>query len=133
MSKSIKPYELGNVISENLEMYRSEVVSGINKAGKKAVSELVRITKDTAPYNAKAHHRHFVDCIASKTESNRLGDNVHIWYVKSPCHRLTHLLVRGHATGNGGRTKGDPFLHRALDKVRPQYEKDVEEVVKRGK
>ena len=55
----------------------------------------------------------------------------HIWYVKAPDHRLTHLLVHGHATRNGGRTKPDPFLHNALADVLPEYEKAVEEAVKK--
>ena len=45
-------------------------------------------------------------------------------------HRLTHLLVHGHATRNGGRTKANPFLKNALDAVLPEYERAVEEAVK---
>ena len=54
----------------------------------------------------------------------------YIWYVKAPDHRLTHLLVHGHATRNGGRTKANPFLKNALDDVLPEYERAVEEAVK---
>ena len=53
-----------------------------------------------------------------------------IWYVRPPDHRVTHLLVKGHATRNGGRTKADPFLRNALDQVLPEYEKAVEESLK---
>ena len=57
----------------------------------------------------------------------------YIWYVRAPAHRLTHLLVHGHATKDGGRTKGDPFLKNALDEVLPEYEQRVEEAIKNGK
>ena len=53
-----------------------------------------------------------------------------MWYVKAPDHRLTHLLVRGHATKDGGRTKADPFLENALDVVLPEYEQNAREAVK---
>ena len=53
-----------------------------------------------------------------------------VWHVKAPDYRLTHLLVHGHATKTGGRTKADPFLHKALDVVLPEYEQAVKEACK---
>jgi hypothetical protein len=58
------------------------------------------------------------------------GQKRFIWHVKAPDYRLTHLLVKGHATKDGGRTKANPFLQNALDQVLPEYEKEVEEAVK---
>jgi hypothetical protein len=124
---SIKPDALGAAIAQALTMYSEDVQEKVDAAGKAAVKELERITKDTAPYNAKAHHRHFVDCIATKAENRRACGRVYVWYVKAPCYRLTHLLVNGHATRNGGRVKGNPFLKNAVEKVLPEYEKDVKE------
>ena len=133
-SQKITPADLSRVISDMLELYSEDVQKNVNKAGRKAVNELVRITKDTAPYNVKHHGRHFADCIASKETKNSVKGSTFTWYVKAPCYRLTHLLVHGHMNRHGtGRIKGDPFLRNAWDKVRPQYEKDVEEAVKGGK
>lgn len=133
MAKStIKNTDLGEAITQELTTYSKNVQGKVNKAGRKAIKEVERKTKDTAPFNARAYHQHFVDLIATKTEKARTGDETHIWYVKPPAHRLTHLLVRGHETKDGGRTKGDPFLQNALDAVLPDYEKDVEEAVKNG-
>ena len=127
----IKPADLTRVIGNTLEMYSDSVRERVDKAGKKAVDELVRITKDTAPYNQKHHGRHFVDCIAADTRKSRTSGNVYTWYVKKPCYRLTHLLVHGHMNRSGTkRVKGSPFLQNAWDKVRPAYEHDVEEAVK---
>lgn len=131
MAKSVKPEDLGKAINQELTIYHKDVLARINKAGRKAIGEIVRITKDTAPFNAKAFHRHYVDLIASKSESSRTGDETHIWYVKPPAHRLTHLLVNGHETKNGDRTKADPFLENALNTVLPDYEEAVEEAIKK--
>lgn len=122
--------QLGDAITRELTVYHKDVQARVDKAGQKAAKELERITKDTAPFNAKAYHKHYVDHIAIKTEETRTGGKRFIWYVKSPCHRLTHLLVHGHETRNGGRTRPDPFLRNALDRVLPEYEHDVEEAVK---
>lgn len=130
MAKRIQIQGLGEAIQEELTIYHKDVQAKINKAGKKAIGEIVRKTKDTAPFNAQAYHRHYVDLIASKTEQSRTGDDTNIWYVKPPGHRLTHLLVDGHETRDGGRTKADPFLQNALDAVLPEYEAEVQEAVK---
>lgn len=124
--------ELGGAIAQELTLYRQEVQDGVNKAGRKAIKEVERKTKDTAPFNARAYHQHYVDQITTKTEKARTGDETHTWYVKSPGHRLTHLLVRGHETRDGGRTEADPFLQNALDDVLPDYEREVEEAAKNG-
>lgn len=130
MSRRIKLEDLGEVIAKDLGLYRKEVQSKVEKAGRKAIKELERITKDTAPFNAKAYHTHYADLITTKEEDSRLGDKTFLWYVKAPGHRLTHLLVHGHATKDGGRTKGDPFLANALDQVLPDYEEEIEEAVR---
>lgn len=132
MANAIKLEDLGGAIAKELTLYGKEVQERVNKAGRKAIKELERKTKDTAPYNAKVYHKHYVDLIATKTEKTRTGDETHTWYVKPPGHRLTHLLVDGHETRDGGRTNGDPFLQNALDDVLPNYENDVEEAAKNG-
>ena len=132
MANAIKLENLGGAIAKELTLYGKGVQERVNKAGRKAIKEVERKTKDTAPYNAKVYHKHYVDMIATKTETTRTGDETHIWHVKPPGHRLTHLLVDGHETRDGGRTQGDPFLQNALDDVLPNYEKEVEEAVKSG-
>lgn len=128
----LSPADLSRVLGDTLKIYSEEVQAKTDKVGKKAVDELVRITKDTAPYDVKNHGTHFVDCITSATEMRSLG-NVYIWYVKPPCHRLTHLLVHGHEARDGSRVRGDPFLCNAWDRVQKQYVDSVEEAVKNGK
>lgn len=122
--------ELGGAIARELTVYAKDVQDGVNKAGRKAIKELERKTKDTAPFNARAYHQHYADLITTKTEKARTGDETHTWYVEPPGHRLTHLLVDGHETRDGGRTRADPFLANALAAVLPDYEKEVEEAVK---
>lgn len=130
MAKGVKLEGLGSAIAKELTLYSKDVQDKVNKAGRKAIKELERKTKDTAPFDAQAYHRHYVDLIATKTEPARTGDETHIWYVKPPGHRLTHLLANGHDTKDGGRTRADPFLADALADVLPDYEKEVEEAVK---
>lgn len=126
MAKPIKPADIGAAIEEELTTYHKDVLARVNLASEEAVKALVKKTKATAPKRSGRFRKN----IASK---KILGDhgNRYVWHVKAPDHRLTHLLVHGHAKKNGGRVKGDPFLANALDEVLPAYEEAVKEAVKK--
>ncbi len=127
MAKTIKPENLGEAISQELTLYHTGIVEMLDAAGANAVKKLVKLTRATAPEGARKQFRR---SIASKVLKKGKNGSTYVWYVKPPDHRLTHLLVHGHATRNGGRTKGNPFLQNALDVVLPEYEKAVKEAVK---
>lgn len=126
MSKKVKPDNLGAAIANELTLYNKSVTERVNECGREAIKKLVKLTKATAPKGARGS---FKRNIASQETDAGHGMKGFTWYVKAPDHRLTHLLVHGHATKDGGRTKSDPFLANALDQVLPEYEKDIEEAV----
>ena len=125
MAKTIKPADLGDAIQRELTTYSEGVAERVNAAGKTAAEKLKKLTKAAAPVASGDFRKH----IAVKEVDAGHGMKKYIWHVKSPDHRLTHLLVHGHATKNGGRTKGDPFLKNALETVLPEYEQAVKEAV----
>jgi hypothetical protein len=128
MAKRIKPGDLGAAIGQELTVYHTEVVEKLDAAGDSAIKKLVKLTKATAP---KGERGSFKRSIASKRLKKDKRGSTHVWYVKPPDHRLTHLLVHGHATKDGGRTKANPFLKNALDVVLPEYEEAVKEAIKK--
>lgn len=127
MSRRIGLEDLGAAITGELTTYHKEVTDRVNEITGKTIKELAKKTKATAPKGIRGS---FKKNIASKVEDAGHGMKRGIWYVKAPDHRLTHLLVHGHATKDGGRTAGDPFLTDALDQVLPDYEKEIEEAVR---
>ena len=126
MSKSVKPENLAAALQRELSLYSDEVVDRVNQAGRESAKKLEKLTKATAPVASGSFKRN----IATKEVDAGHGMKKFIWYVRPPDHRVTHLLVKGHATRDGGRTKADPFLRYALDQVLPEYEKAVEESLK---
>lgn len=126
MSK-IKADELGSALEQELTLYAQEVQDGVAEATTEAMKKLVKKTKATAPKGKRGSFRKNITATYEKRNRGRTFRAT--WHVKAPDHRLTHLLVHGHATKDGGRTKADPFLQNALDEVLPEYEKAVEEVL----
>ena len=125
MSKTIKPSDLGAAIMAELELYHEDVIEKVNAAGKEASKKLLKQTKANAP---QASGR-FRKSLAVKEEDAGNGMKKFTLHARAPHHRVFHLLVHGHAKRNGGRVKGDPFLHNAVDSVLPEYEQAVEEAL----
>ena len=122
----IKQDKLAEVLQKELTLYHTDIVSAVDELSNAAVKRLVKLAKRTAPQGArKSYKKH----IASKRLRKDSNGSTYVWYVKPPDHRLTHLLVHGHATKDGGRTKADPFLRKAVDEVLPDYEQAVEEAI----
>lgn len=61
---------------------------------------------------------------------SRKGVFVRIAGVKSlqPTN-LFYLVARGHRKRGGGRTSANPFLDRALDRVRPRFQKQMDQAM----
>lgn len=128
MSKRVGIENLGAAIGRELTIYAENVTDAVNDEGRKAMKKLVRQTKATAPVGNRGT---FKRNIAMKETQEGRNMKRYTWYVKAPDHRLTHLIVHGHATENGGRTKANPFLQNALDQVLPEYEAAIKEAIKK--
>lgn len=122
--------ELGKALSQTLEDYTLDVLEGVDGAGMNAIQELVRITKATAPVGSRKKFKRSIAWDEINKTRGKFAGRTFVWYVKPPEHRLTHLLVRPHPTKNGGYTKGNLFLHKAVEQVERQYIEDVEDALK---
>ena len=130
MSKNIPPENLSDVVMNELLFYKKSIVTGMNKEAHKAVKNLVKKTKDTAPVGRR--EKHYKNSISSKKLNTDSSSVNYLWYVKAPDYRLSHLLNNGHVTRDGGRVKGTGFITTAEKEAVAQYEKGIEEVIKSG-
>ena len=127
MSRKVKPDALAAAIQQELEEWRGDVQDRVNDAGRESIEKLVKMTKATAPKKSGKFRR----SITSEESTNAMGAKTYTWGAKAPSHRVTHLLVHGHANRGGGRTPGNPFLENALSSVLPEYEEAVKEAVEK--
>ena len=127
MAKTIKPSDLGAAIQQELGLYAEGVRDRVNEAGDAASKKLKKLTKATAPVASGSFRKNITVTVQTDSATKM---KKFIWGVKAPDHRLTHLLVHGHATRTGGRTRANPFQKNALDTVLPEYEEAVKEAIK---
>lgn len=134
--------ELGSALEQELSIYGEDINEGLTRITEESMKKLVKQTRATAP-TGRRNGQFKKNITADYQTLRRAGKRSKgqfrgrtiraTWYVKAPDYRLTHLIVHGHATKDGGRTRANPFLQNALDSVLPEYERGVEEVLKNGK
>ena len=124
--------ELGSALEQELTIYAGAVEDELREVTTRNMQDLVKKTKATAP-KGRRKGRFKKSITADYTGTKGKGRKVSAtWYVRAPEYRLTHLIVHGHELPQGGRSKGNPFLQNALDEVLPNYEREVEEVLRHG-
>lgn len=121
---------LSDALQAELDNYRASTQEAVDACSWRAADRLREITKATAPVGARKKFKRSIDVKEVYKDRGKYAGRTYVWYVKPPDHRLTHLLVHGHATKDGGRTKADPFLQNAIDQVTPEYLADVEDALK---
>lgn len=128
---------LADQMAEVLTIYGEDINEKLRGITTTSMKKLVKETKATAPKGKRKgeYKKHIAADYTGTRKSARglRGQKVSAtWYVKAPDYRLTHLLVNGHATPDGGRTAANPFLQNAIDKVIPEYEQLVKEAIENG-
>jgi hypothetical protein len=123
--------KLADALEKELTVYHEEVNEGLRQVTRDSMAKLVKQTKATAPVG-KRHGQYRKNITADFRGLKRGSRSVSAtWYVRAPDYRLTHLLVHGHETKSGGRTRPNPFLENAVNQVLPEYETAVQEVLKK--
>ena len=122
--------ELGAALQQVLDNYTLDVLEGVDGASYRAADRLCEITRATAPVGYRKKFKRSISFKEIYKTKGKYAGRTYVWFVKPPDHRLTHLLVNGHATRNGKRTKANPFLQNAVDEVIPKYIDEVEDALK---
>lgn len=120
--------QLSEAINQELTIYSDNIIRGVKTNAQTAIKNLVERTKETAPVGNR--QKHYRDNIASRKLEETDRSVTYQWYVKAPDYRLSHLLEKGHATKNGGRTKAYGFISMAEERTVREYEAAIEEVIR---
>ncbi len=131
--------DFGEQLERVLTIYSEDINDKLRAITTETMKNLVKETKATAPRGRRAKKDSYANHISGDYRGTRKsirglrGQDIHaIWYVRAPDYRLTHLLVKGHATSKGTRTRSNPFLHNARERAVAEYEEKVQEVLRDG-
>ncbi|MDP3059049.1 MAG: HK97 gp10 family phage protein [bacterium] len=124
---AIKGEQLSQELMNQFTLYTADIVEGINAAGKRSARAGVEALLSTSPQRSGKYRRGW----SIKEEEGRGGVLRFILHNKQRPW-LTHLLEHGHATRDGGRTKAQPHIDPAGEKIAADFLAAVEEVIKRG-
>ena len=108
-------------IMNELDIYSNEVREDIEKAQEEIGDEAVSMLKSASPKRLGKYAKGWKN---TKTDTGRVINN-------AKHYSLTHLLERGHALRNGGRSRAFPHIENVEAVVIEKYIAKVEEVVKR--
>lgn len=128
-NRTIGVADLSDALQELLTVYHQGLVEKLDEAGEAAIKKMVKLTKASAPVLSGSFKRNIA---YKKITEDWLEPSKFVWHVKAPDYRITHLVVHGHDTGNGGRARGNSFLASAKESVLPEYERAVEEAIRNG-
>lgn len=123
--------QIDAAIKNELSIYADNIIDGIKREARSSIKRLVDETKATAPVGHR-RAKHYRDAITYRRTEESARSITYTWLVRGSDYRLSHLLEDGHAKRNGGRVEGTHFIRKASVSIIEDYEKAVEEVVRRG-
>ena len=118
---------LDAVVAQALTSYTREMQDGINQAAKKAGQDAVKRLKAGGTYKGGEASGYNAGWRVKVTEGIA-GIDVVIHNAKAP--GLTHLLEKGHAMPQGGRSRAFPHIAPAEQEAVEQFRREVERVIK---
>ena len=129
----------GEQLERVLTIYGEDINDKIRAITTETMKAMVKETKQTAPRGRRDKKDSYSKHISGDYRGVRAsvrglrGQDIHaVWYVRAPDYRLTHLLVNGHATRKGTRTRAHPFLHNATELAKADYEQKIQEALSNG-
>ena len=108
-------------ILDELENYKNVTVEKVESAVKKTTKDAVQELKNASPSGAGKYGSWSEYSSGWKSKKlEKKGYHTVIYNSKKP--GLTHLLERGHATRNGGRTRAFPHIKPVEENTVRQFE-----------
>lgn len=121
---------LADLIAKELEAYSEavteELVAAVDVVSQE-VNEEIKSHVTFTPRSGK-----YVKAFRIKKGAESRRGKTNVWHVANGQHRLTHLLEKGHALRQGGRTRAYPHIQYGEDLAKKRMEELAKEAVKRA-
>lgn len=118
---------LADLIAEYMENYSQEVTDGIKKAIDTVADEANQEIKNHIIFKERSGK--YARAFRLKTSYEDRYNKRKTWYVANGQHRLTHLLEKGHALRQGGRTRAYPHIKYGEELAQKRMEELAKEAI----
>ena len=117
---NIRAEDLVDAVTEELDIYASEVADTVKKTVTAVAKETVKVVKEKSPSASGAYKKSWAQ---KKTYDN--AGSIQITVYNRKHYQLTHLLENGHAKTNGGRTRAFPHIAPAEEFAERELEQEL--------
>ena len=124
MAIKIDYHDLSHEIVRQITGYCDYSSDVVDAAGQEVSEDIVKELKATSPELSGKYIKAW--------KYTRTGYCQYKIHVKKPHYRLTHLLEKGHALRNGGRSKADPHIAPTEKRYIARFEEKVKEAFNLG-
>lgn len=114
--------ELESVIGDYLTEYSQEIKDKVKKLTEEVSEEAIEELKSTSPKKSGKYGGKYARAWKGKKEGNKI-------IIHNTKGQLTHLLERGHALWQGGRTRAFPHIKPVEQKIIKKYEEGVKKAI----
>ena len=128
---SISIDQLGKEIAKELNLYTAEITEGMNEVFEDMATKGVSITKEQSESAGFENHVYADGWTKTVTKSPTTG-RVTFTIHNKKYYRLTHLLEKGHALRQGGRTNAYPHISIAQNKIEEKTMQELKEMINKN-
>ena len=125
----IKPDQLTSEITKQLAGYAEQLKADLGDVFDEGASKALTEIK-TASQNAGFEDRNYSKGWTKVVQLNKVTGIYHATIHNRKYYRLTHLLEKGHAKTNGGRTRAFPHIGPTQDKIDRLIVEEVEKAIR---
>ena len=125
----IKPDQLTSEITKQLAGYAEQLKADLGDVFDGVASKALTEIK-TASQNAGFEDRNYSKGWAKVVQLNKVTGIYHATIHNRKYYRLTHLLEKGHAKTNGGRTRAFPHIAPTQDKIDRLLVEEIEKAIR---
>lgn len=111
--------DIDKVVMQELDAFAGACVTDIQEAAEEAANWAKKELRATSPKRFGEYAKEW------KVQKGRLRTGTRTFVYNDKRYMLSHLLEYGHPTGNGGRTKGTPFIKPVESMANQMFEQEV--------
>ena len=122
--------DLSRAVAKVLDEYEESVIETVKRVTNELAKEGLSKVKAASPVSGKSPKRSaYRSGWSKKVITNRMGASAIIYNGKYP--GLVHLLEKGHALRNGGRSAAYPHVEPVQDWMNDELQKRIKEAIQK--